>query len=94
MPVTKTIRAAGCLRTIWAAAVIPSRPGIEMSLTITSGDSRSAALEEGVTVLYLRDHVELRLEEVAQQCCDFVVIVGKQQAWLRHRAFVWNALSL
>ena len=50
--------------------------------------------EEGVTVLHLRDHVELRLEQAAQQFCGFEVIVGKQQAWLRHRVSVWNALSL
>ena len=65
-----------------------------MSLTITSGDSRSTALTRAYTVLYLRDHVELRLEQAAQQCCGFEVIVGEQQAWLRHRVSVWNALSL
>jgi hypothetical protein len=42
--VTKTMRASGSRRRIRAAASIPSRPGIEMSVTITSGVSRAAAL--------------------------------------------------
>ena len=64
-----------------------------MSLTITSGDSRSAALTSARPSC-TRDHVELRLEQAAQQFRGFRVIVGEQQAWVRHGLFGLNGLSL
>ena len=50
--------------------------------------------DERETVPHLRDHVELRLEQTAQQFRGFRVIVGEQQTWVSHGLSVWNGLSL
>ena len=73
------MRAAGFCRRIAAAAVIPSTSGIEMSLTITSGDSRSACSTSVRPSVTCADHVELGLQQLAQQFRGFEMVVGEQQ---------------
>ena len=86
------MRAAGFLRRMAVVAAIPSRPGIEMSLTMTSGDSRSAAATSATpscTCAMTSNSVSSRSR---QEVCGVRVIVGEQQAWVMHG--VGNALSL
>ena len=45
-------------------------------------------VDQREAVLHLRDHVELRLQQTAQQFRGFRVVVGEQQAWVRHGAVV------
>ena len=66
------------------AAAIPSRP---RHRDVADDHVRRQSLggaDQRETVLHLPDHVELGLEQTAQQFRGVSVIVGEQQAWLRH----------
>ena len=62
--VTSTIRAAGSPRKISATASIPSRIGIEMSATITSGGEPCRGADKSVAVFHHCDHLEVGLKQL------------------------------
>ena len=65
-------------------AAIPSRPGITMSVTITSGRGVVRRPEQGVPVRDRGDDVELRLEQLSQLFGDPRVVFGEQDPWSIH----------
>ena len=67
------------------AAAMPSRPGIEMSVTITSGDRAFALDERPISVPDARDHLELRLEQSRTRSSGSSAWSSvRQKAWAYH----------
>ena len=79
--VTSTMRAFGLWRRISRTASMPSTPGMAMSVTITSGESRLRPLHQSVTILDRRNDLEFCSEQLAQLFRSLRVILGEQDSW-------------